>query len=178
MKSCVISCKKIPPSLVGTSRSTGVWCRARVAKSLVRVETTSTPTTIATTVLAATGHVRAASSGETASSTETTTSTATASTHARDVGTFRRDLDVAALEHTVVQYQGLRDQAGLGKLDVSVAIAYLATVCRCNKYGKSKQYDGSPYPFGWPVNLSSRMVTRLIEPQLWKCAWMSSGEAE
>lgn len=33
------------------------------------------------------------------------------------------------------------------------------------------------YPLGCPVNLSSKIVTRLIEPQLWKCAWISSGDA-
>lgn len=26
------------------------------------------------------------------------------------------------------------------------------------------------YPFGWPVNLSQRIVTLLIVPQAWKCA--------
>lgn len=37
---------------------------------------------------------------------------------------------------------------------------------------------GGMYPLGWPVNLSSKIVTRLMDPQLWKCAWSSSGEVE
>jgi hypothetical protein len=32
-------------------------------------------------------------------------------------------------------------------------------------------------PLGCPVNLSSRMVTRFMEPHSWKCAWISSGDA-
>lgn len=33
------------------------------------------------------------------------------------------------------------------------------------------------HPFGCPVNLSNKIVTLLIDPQLWKCAWISSGDA-
>ena len=33
------------------------------------------------------------------------------------------------------------------------------------------------YPFGWPVNLSHKIVTRFMVPQDWKCACNSSGVA-
>ena len=84
---------------------------------LVGVEAASTPAAVATTVAATRGE--AASSAMEAAA-KSTTPAATPTAHARDVGAFRGHLDVATLQHAVVEDQGLRDQAGLSELDVCV----------------------------------------------------------
>jgi hypothetical protein len=39
------------------------------------------------------------------------------------------------------------------------------------------QKNVQTYPLGWPVNLSQRMVMRLMVPHAWKCDCSSSGVA-
>jgi hypothetical protein len=119
----------------------------------------SSTTTVATTI--ATSSREAASTLEAASATaESTTTTTTA--HARNIGALGGNLDAAALEHALVKNEGLGDQAGLGELDVGIARNPVLAVFR-----NGRKSSGA-YPFGCPVNLSSRMVTRLMEPQLSK----------
>lgn len=100
---------------------------------LVRVKTPST-TPIAATITA---------SGAATSSIESSATEAAATTspiHTRDVGSLGRDLDVAALEDALVQYERLGDEAGLRKLNVGVSVmtSVLATRGRGNV----------AYPFG------------------------------
>lgn len=63
---------------------------------------------------------RESSAPETSSSTAGPSSS-TAAAHTGNVGALGRDFDVASLEDTLVQHEGLGNQAGLGKLDIGVA---------------------------------------------------------
>lgn len=112
---------------------------------------------------------------EATTTSETTSSTTATTRHARQVGPFGDHLDVPALEDTLVEHKGLCNQAGLGKFDVGISESSPhVSVAQRPTY----ILLAPTHPLGWPVNLSSRIVTRFIEPQLWKCAWISSGEAE
>lgn len=84
------------------------------------------------------------------------------------------DLEEAAAEHCLVEKDGVCHQRRLGELDVGVSAggAYSNTSAR-NRVemqlgdGVEQQAGlgrlGGAYPFG-PVNLSKRMVTRLMVP--------------
>lgn len=141
----------------------------------VRRETTTTAT--ATATVATTSRV-AVSPTPTESATESTSSTSAG--HTRDVGPLWDHLDIAALEEAVVEDEGIGDQGGLGELDVGVTVKPGRVNMHIHRFAAAglEWTAWLTYPLGWPVNLSSRIVTRLMEPQLWKCAWISSGDAE
>lgn len=82
------------------------------------------------------------------------------------------NLEGSTTEGTFVKHQGLRNQAGLRELDVRVSVQHYWR--RPYAGGGSEE---ATYPLGCPVNLSRRIVTRLMEPQLWKWACISSGVA-
>ena len=89
--------------------------RRFIALLLVRVVISTTTTPIATTVTAP----EASTSSEAATAAKATTAAASAA-HARDVGPFGGDFDVATLEDALVEDEGLSDQAGLRELNIRV----------------------------------------------------------
>jgi len=87
-------------------------------------------------------------------------------------------LQRAAAEDALVENKRLGDQVRFGEFDVGVAeVDYRQSAPAKRTHLPAQPAIATPYPLGWPVNLSNRIVTRLIEPQLWKCAWISSGLA-
>ena len=76
------------------------------------------------------------------------------------------------MEKRIVQCQCRVNEFWFRKLDVGEPV--------CNyeeSTGKECQGNLVEYPFGWPVNLSQRMVMRLMVPHAWKWAWISSAVA-
>lgn len=130
--------------------------------TLVGGKATAPSTPVATAI--ATSREAVSATTEAATATAHSTSTATA-THAGKVRPLRDHLDVAALEDALIEDQGLWDKVGLGELDVGVT-SNEGKISTYYLRGHCKNSWHSAYPLGWPVNLSSRMVTRLIEPQL------------
>ena len=51
---------------------------------------------------------------------------------------------------------------------------HICTICQYPSSGPGTELTN---PFGWPVNLSHKIVTRFIVPHAWKCACISSGVA-
>lgn len=87
---------------------------------LVRVKTPST-TPVTTTIAAS----EATAPSEPAA---TESPTAASPAHTRNIGSLRRDLDVAALEDTFVQNERLGNETGLSELDVGVSVIALVKV--------------------------------------------------
>ena len=138
----------------------------------------STTTSVATTV-APSRYITTSAATEEASTPSTSSSTPTTARHARDVGPLGRHFDIPSFEHALVEHQGLRHQTGFRKLDICITKMFRIGQHRsCFLHaGASRNARGSEeggrgagrdqtYPFGVPVNLSSKIVTRLIEPQL------------
>lgn len=98
-------------------------CQTTTKKKLVRSVASSAASTVAATV--ASPRRETAPSTEIAPATASAEGTSTASTAARHAGNIRAlgdDLDVAALEDTLVENKGLCDQARLGEFDIRVTI--------------------------------------------------------
>lgn len=73
------------------------------------------------------------------------------------------DLDLATAKEGIVERKGGSGRRGLGKLDIRVPSSHRRQLS--TSFGKA-----TTYPFGWPVNLSQRMVMRLTGPHDAKCA--------
>ena len=165
---------------LGPGRSRPVLQPARSStrpqtRRLIRGISSSTTASVATTV-SSPRYITASAATEEAS-TPSTSSTTPATRHARDVGPLGRHFDIPSLEHALVEHQGLRHQTGFRKLDVCITKTFRIGQHRYDSLvagalqnargsGEAEAGQDQTYPFGVPVNLSSRMVTRLIEPQL------------
>lgn len=86
---------------------------------LVRSESPATTTTVTTTVTAR-GEATAAKA--TTAAPEAAPTAATAARHARQVGPLWGDLDVATLEHALVEDERLGNKAGFCKLDIGISV--------------------------------------------------------
>lgn len=100
--------------------------RCLVELSLIGGSVSSPAATAISTSVAATGYEASPSTMEPSSSKACATATPS-SRHAGNVGSLGCYLDVAALEHAIVQDQRLCNQTGLCKLDVGITIAYVVS---------------------------------------------------
>ena len=89
-------------------------------------------------------------------------------------------LELAAAEHGLVEEDGVGDEGRVGKLDVGVPVRGppdddSESVSALHEGERETQREGErAHPLG-PVNLSNRIVTRLMVPHDAKCCWISSG---
>lgn len=94
-----------------------IWVRVL----LVRVESAATSSSSVTTAIAATRDITTSATVK-APSAEASSAASPAARHTGDVGSLGYDLDVATLEHRVVEDESLGNQAGLGEFDVCVTL--------------------------------------------------------
>jgi hypothetical protein len=96
-----------------------------VGRLLVRGIASSTSSAITTTIPASRDKTTSSTKeapGAAAAAATTAAASASTSRHAGDVCALGGDLDVPALEHAVIQNQGLCDQARLSELDVGIPV--------------------------------------------------------